>query len=262
MMTRFFRKYQLVIFCLFNILVTFFSIVILHSDYIPQWMPGISALLLTGLVSGRKGVARGAERLRLKESDCKWDLMSLAIPVITSLLVYRIIICGIEDNEQLHFTFNHDWQEYISAVVFIAIGSLGEEIGWRGFLLPNLLKKYSFFKSSFITGFVWGLWHFRFDSGIALFLIYILFAVETSIVISWLHRKTNGRITTAIIYHMAINTCGLFLFENILIDTNPEYFQLLFFGIYSLLLIVPCIFILFSTKERPSINNKSCQIGK
>lgn len=38
-------------------------------------------------------------------------------------------------------------------------GPLGEELGWRGFVLNELQKKYSPLKSAIIVGVVWGLWH-------------------------------------------------------------------------------------------------------
>jgi membrane protease YdiL (CAAX protease family) len=37
---------------------------------------------------------------------------------------------------------------------------LGEEIGWRGFLVPELAKKYSFARTALISGAVWALWHY------------------------------------------------------------------------------------------------------
>lgn len=36
---------------------------------------------------------------------------------------------------------------------------LGEEIGWRGFMTPRLLKLFNPFTTFLISGFVWGIWH-------------------------------------------------------------------------------------------------------
>lgn len=40
----------------------------------------------------------------------------------------------------------------------ILFGGL-EEVGWRGFLLPQLLKYYSIFSATLITSIIWSLWH-------------------------------------------------------------------------------------------------------
>jgi len=37
---------------------------------------------------------------------------------------------------------------------------LGEEIGWRGFLVPELYKNNSFLKTAMISGAIWALWHY------------------------------------------------------------------------------------------------------
>lgn len=39
------------------------------------------------------------------------------------------------------------------------ITTLGEEIGWRGYLLPKLMEKVSVRKAIVISGGIWGLWH-------------------------------------------------------------------------------------------------------
>jgi len=37
--------------------------------------------------------------------------------------------------------------------------ALGEEYGWRGFLLPKLIAKYNLIIGLLLTGTIWGLWH-------------------------------------------------------------------------------------------------------
>lgn len=39
------------------------------------------------------------------------------------------------------------------------IPCLGEELGWRGYLLPKLAENNSYFKSSLICSIIWGIWH-------------------------------------------------------------------------------------------------------
>jgi uncharacterized protein len=39
-----------------------------------------------------------------------------------------------------------------------AVAGFGEELGWRGFLLPEF-GRYGFWRSSWLVGLIWGIWH-------------------------------------------------------------------------------------------------------
>ncbi len=39
------------------------------------------------------------------------------------------------------------------------IPALGEEWGWRGYLLPKVVQRVNFLPAALLTGFIWGLWH-------------------------------------------------------------------------------------------------------
>ncbi len=40
-----------------------------------------------------------------------------------------------------------------------AVNCFGEEFGWRGYLLPKMLKQFSVVPTLLISGVIWGLWH-------------------------------------------------------------------------------------------------------
>jgi len=48
---------------------------------------------------------------------------------------------------------------YLGLVIAIMPAMLGEEYGWRGYLLPTLTPKLGKVQATLIVGIVWGLWH-------------------------------------------------------------------------------------------------------
>lgn len=47
----------------------------------------------------------------------------------------------------------------MAALLIIIPGPLGEEFGWRGYLLPRLTKRFSFTVAAVLVGLLWGVWH-------------------------------------------------------------------------------------------------------
>ncbi len=52
--------------------------------------------------------------------------------------------------------------ELLVNCIFLAIATLGEEIGWRGVALPSLQRQHSPLRASLILGIVWATWHVPF----------------------------------------------------------------------------------------------------
>jgi membrane protease YdiL (CAAX protease family) len=87
------------------------------------------------------------------------------------------------------------------------VGATGEEIGWRGFVLPTFLKKHTLLISGLFTGLLWGGWHVtRIGSIGALgFLLLVVGIVELSIIMSWIYSRTNGSLLPGIVVHYTLN---------------------------------------------------------
>lgn len=99
-------------------------------------------------------------------------------------------------------------------VVSSMLSALGEEIGWRGLLVPEMAKIMPYTRVSFISGAIWALWHmpliFFADYklpgvpvwyGAAMFLIMV---IGISFVFAWLRLK-SGSLWTAAILHASHN---------------------------------------------------------
>lgn len=97
---------------------------------------------------------------------------------------------------------------------------LTEETAWRGFALPRLQTKYSALNASLILGLLWGLWHIplwfipgSFQSTIP-FIGFVLSAIATSVLVSWIFNHTKGSVLIAAIFHGATDT--LIAFSNVM----------------------------------------------
>ena len=77
---------------------------------------------------------------------------------------------------------------FISMLVITLITALGEEIGWRGFALPRLQKRFNALTSALILGIFWGVWHipmlFAFGMTTKLVLIQVITVVAYSVTAS------------------------------------------------------------------------------
>ena len=114
---------------------------------------------------------------------------------------------------------------------------LGEELGWRGYLLPLQIKKYGVRKAILLNGLLWGIAHipiiyFGFNYSLNNYLapysnivIMIIFCIVVGIIESYVTIKTGNCIYAAII-HGVINItgeipiCFSILKESILLGPN------------------------------------------
>jgi membrane protease YdiL (CAAX protease family) len=101
---------------------------------------------------------------------------------------------------------------YLAPATLIAFttGPLGEEVGWRGYLLPRMLTRYGPVAASLILGFIWGIWHFPLyaKSVFASVGTGASFTVHTmcfAVLMTVLWAFTNGSVFWAIILHYTVN---------------------------------------------------------
>jgi membrane protease YdiL (CAAX protease family) len=92
--------------------------------------------------------------------------------------------------------------------------SNGEEMGWRGYVLPRLQARHSALAASLTVGVIWGFWHLPKFLGPANSGDFGLFVVKTmgdAVLYTWLYNNTRGSLLLVTILHAAGNTAGFFL---------------------------------------------------
>ncbi len=135
--------------------------------FIGMWVPGTCAIAvklifdrsLKGLGLGRTGGAKGL-------------LTGLLLPLAYALPVYAVVwLIGAGGFDPSRWGtaipyFSNPGSALASLGLLLTVGlidktgrALGEEIGWRGFLVPEFLKLMPLWKAGLITGVIWFAWH-------------------------------------------------------------------------------------------------------
>jgi uncharacterized protein len=126
------------------------------AAFLPQvWAPTFIALTLVAVTDGARGVrTEVAERLKYRRGATPWLALAATTPAVaTAFAVVAARLAG----DGAPFTPSQ-------AVPFaiglqIITGAVGEEFGWRGFLLPRLRKHYGPVMAAWVMGSLWSLWH-------------------------------------------------------------------------------------------------------
>ncbi|HEY3060356.1 MAG TPA: type II CAAX endopeptidase family protein [Chloroflexota bacterium] len=97
----------------------------------------------------------------------------------------------------------------VTAVLF---GPLGEEPGWRGYLLPLLERHVGLLRASLVVGVIWAAWH------LPLFLVqntiqyatpaltYLAWVAGLSVLFAWVYAQSGRSVLLTVLLHAAVNT--------------------------------------------------------
>ncbi len=188
----------------------------------PSWWglgsfgPSFVGIVLAWVLGGRRALTaplRAALHWRVHPG---WYLSALLLPLAVAapaLLLYLT-----EDSPL-------NWQALpgpgMVGLLFMQIlllgGPLNEELGWRGFALPQLQRSYNALYSSLAVGIVWGLWHLPLfwaqapGYDILPFHWYLVNTVALSVIFTWVFNSTSGSVLLVILFHATFNTTNWLL---------------------------------------------------
>ena len=197
--------------------------------FIGVYGPTISAILTTLFFDGTKGVFQLIKKIFIWKVPFKYYLHIIILPLI-------FVIIGIGLYSQFVGDIGiFDKMAYLMIPTVLLAGSyagpLGEEFGWRGFLLPELQEQFPNLKTAIIIGVIWFIWHIPLwwapfgtlvSGGLITFLpvfTYFVMLICLSVIITWLVVKSKGSVLIAFLFHLSINSgLALLFFPELNVD--------------------------------------------
>lgn len=204
--------------------------------FIGVYGPAVSAIAVTLYFNGFSGLIIFFKKLVIWKVPIKNYLVIIFLPLICLLSGVGLYSLFIGDVGH----FDSRTIVVIPSIIWASLpaGPLGEELGWRGLLLPELQKKIPALQSSLIIGVIWYCWHIPLffapfgtlvsDAPLTFFplLFYLIFVICSSCIYTWLFNQSKGSIFISILIHLSINAGIALLFFPDLKDHNRQLYFL------------------------------------
>jgi membrane protease YdiL (CAAX protease family) len=179
-------------------------VVPLGSDNFPvfPYGPDLALLLLVGWLVGRRGIRRILSSLTRWRAHPKWYAFVILAPTAVALVaIFGTRLLGADSSAMPDPS--SAWKFVLLIPIQIVIGGpLGEELGWRGHVLPALQQRYVPLVAVLLLGIGHVIWHLPlfFTSEPTPFTPFTIELLCGGVVLAWIMNST-GRITLAILLH-------------------------------------------------------------
>ena len=144
-------------------------------------------------------------------SACNGIFWSLHFPLLLMLAAHFIV--QLRGGEFPTHWPAANWMAPAGALGSLLSGSIGEEIGWRGFAQPLLQKRVGPLTAAIVLGVIWAIWHLNAElttsQPLAAFLNdaprSLLRMIATAILYAWLYVRTGGSLPVVMLAHAGHN---------------------------------------------------------
>nr|WP_294947467.1 type II CAAX endopeptidase family protein [uncultured Mucilaginibacter sp.] len=176
-----------------------------YSKVLVVFGPAISAIIITYITLGRTGLKALLSKLKPHPDHIIWWLgLPFAGLIITTM---AFVIGGFSFGQLVAMA------TAVSPMVLIMhlVGSLlfiglGEELGWRGWLLPKLARGRTLKHATLLVFVIWALWHLPiFFNGYRVAVPFTILVFSVSIIFTWLWNRVGGNIFVLVVAHASVD---------------------------------------------------------
>jgi membrane protease YdiL (CAAX protease family) len=192
-----------------------------NSTAMVSFGPIIAAVVVTAIAGGRQRLAallRAVVRWRVP-----WTryVVALAGPFLIAGLIGAVAL-AFELVNTASPGEAYGWSTWLALpLLFVTTALLGgplfEEVGWRGFLLPELQRRGTPLVSTVYVAVVWAAWHLPLlisePTGQRPPLPFLVWILAQAVILTWIYNASSGSVLIAILFHAAVNVSGRLLLE-------------------------------------------------
>ena len=214
-----------------------------------MFTPTVS-VLLTALLTGegwKELLANFHLKPRLRQNKGRYLAVWLLTPVVAYLgaAVYFLLfpqqftlqsVLAVESGMQ-----GTDYIAFLATMIPLAVlvnplmglpQCLGEELAWRGWLLPKLTERFGQLRAVLLTGLVWGIWHapvvamgYNYGEGhpLANVAAMVLFCLVLGVIQGFLFWRTDS-IWGPVLFHAAVNGIDLWKPTDLFMNSPANLF--------------------------------------
>lgn len=201
--------------------------------------PSLTGVIITILTAGKKGLKAYKTHLFKRKIKVKWYAISLLTGPLVMAAIYLIL--SLFSNKFLPgiLTVDNKVNHLIMGLMTGLAAGFFEEIGWTGFAIPQLRKRYGILKVGLIVGLLWAFWHtlpglwIGYGSGtvssmpllFSYFADSFLFLVIFRVLMVWVYDKTES-LFVAMIMHGSLTAAARILTPIGIVGTQLLIFDL------------------------------------
>jgi membrane protease YdiL (CAAX protease family) len=193
-------------------------------------MPAVSALILTSRAGGRDAIRALLARLAIWRVSWIWWVAAVLVqPALLALT--GLLFNSMGGQPPISPVLLTSVAGLIVNIIFLALATLGEEIGWRGVALPSLQSRMNAINASLALGFLWAAWHIPFwllldtfdQFGWTYLALNFIFILLGTFYITWFFNHSRSSLLLPVAFHLSFNILNTALFP---VTTSPEAFAI------------------------------------